>query len=63
MTSYPMKPPSLLNLYILLASIADPIRKLSSVYTRIQSGCAAADRIFYFMDREPKVLDHTLASR
>ncbi len=55
MTSYPMKPESLLNLYILLASIADPIRKLSSVYTRIQSGCAAADRIFYYMDREPKV--------
>ncbi|HEV8059329.1 MAG TPA: ABC transporter ATP-binding protein [Gemmataceae bacterium] len=55
MTSDKMKPESLLNLYILLASIADPIRKLSSVYTRIQSGCAAADRIFYFMDREPKV--------
>jgi subfamily B ATP-binding cassette protein MsbA len=55
MISYPMKPESLFNLYILLASIADPIRKLSSVYTRIQSGCAAADRIFYYMDREPKV--------
>jgi ABC-type multidrug transport system fused ATPase/permease subunit len=55
MTSYPMKPESLLNLYVLLASIADPIRKLSSVYTRIQSGCAAADRIFHYMDREPKV--------
>ena len=55
MTSYEMKPESLFNLYILLASIADPIRKLSSVYTRIQSGCAAADRIFYYMDREPKV--------
>ena len=55
LTSYPMKPESLLNLYVLLASIADPIRKLSSVYTRIQSGCAAADRIFFYMDREPKV--------
>jgi ATP-binding cassette subfamily B protein/subfamily B ATP-binding cassette protein MsbA len=55
MTSYPMRSESLLNLYILLASIADPIRKLSSVYTRIQSGCAAADRIFYYMDREPKI--------
>src|SRR5262249_15626767 len=55
MTSYPMQSESLLSLYILLASIADPIRKLSSVYTRMQSGCAAADRIFFYMDREPKI--------
>lgn len=55
MISYPMKPESLFNLYVLLASIADPIRKLSSVFTKIQSGSAAADRIFYFMDREPKI--------
>lgn len=55
MADYPMEPESLINLYILLASIADPVRKLSSVYTRIQSGCAAADRIYYYMDREPKV--------
>jgi ATP-binding cassette, subfamily B, bacterial MsbA len=55
MTSTRMNPATLLNLYVLLASIADPIRKLSSVYTRIQAGCAAADRIFYFMDREPSI--------
>ncbi len=55
MLSTKMQPATLFNLYILLASIADPIRKLSSVYTRIQAGCAAADRIFYFMDREPSI--------
>ncbi|MCI0684763.1 MAG: ABC transporter ATP-binding protein/permease [Gemmataceae bacterium] len=46
---------SLLQLYALLAAIADPVRKLSSVYTRIQAGWAAADRIFNFMDREPEI--------
>src|SRR5207302_5842028 len=46
---------ALLLLYGLLASIADPVRKLSSVYTRIQSGAAAADRIFAFIDRQPRV--------
>jgi ATP-binding cassette, subfamily B, bacterial MsbA len=46
---------SLLNLYILLAAIADPVRKLSTVFTRIQAAAAASERIFAFMDREPKV--------
>ena len=46
---------SLLQLYVLLAAIADPVRKLSSVFTRIQSACAASDRIFDFVDRRPRV--------
>ena len=46
---------TLLTLYGLLAAIADPVRKLSSVFTRIQSGAAAADRIFAFLDRQPRV--------
>ena len=55
MTQQPLEAASLLQLYILLAAIADPVRKLSSVFTRIQSGCAAADRIFDFVDRRPRV--------
>lgn len=55
MTSQPLEPESLLQLYILLAAIADPVRKLSSVFTRLQSGAAAADRIFAFVDRQPRV--------
>jgi ATP-binding cassette, subfamily B, bacterial MsbA len=55
MTTSPMEPETLLNLYLLLAAIADPVRKLSSVLTRIQSGYAAADRIFAFVDRVPRV--------
>jgi ATP-binding cassette subfamily B protein/subfamily B ATP-binding cassette protein MsbA len=55
MTASPLEAESLLQLYVLLAAIADPVRKLSSVYTRIQSGSAASDRIFQFIDREPEV--------
>jgi ATP-binding cassette subfamily B protein/subfamily B ATP-binding cassette protein MsbA len=50
---------TLLTLYGLLASIADPVRRLSSVSTRMQSGAAAADRIFTFIDRQPRVRSNT----
>ena len=55
MTDKPLEVEQLLQLYAFLAAIADPVRKLSNVYTRIQSGCAAADRIYFFIDQEPKV--------
>jgi ATP-binding cassette subfamily B protein/subfamily B ATP-binding cassette protein MsbA len=53
--SQPMGPEALIQLYVLLAAIADPVRKLSNVYTRLQSGAAAADRIFNFFDLRPRV--------
>ncbi|MBI1831929.1 MAG: ABC transporter ATP-binding protein [Planctomycetes bacterium] len=46
---------TLLQLYALLIAAADPVRRLSNVYTRIQSGMAGADRIFGYMDKEPKI--------
>src|SRR5262249_46829070 len=46
MPSYPLDHETLLMYYALLAAIADPVRKLSSVYTKLQSGAAGADRIF-----------------
>jgi ATP-binding cassette subfamily B protein/subfamily B ATP-binding cassette protein MsbA len=55
MSDKPLEAESLLQLYAFLAAIADPVRKLSSVYTRIQSGAAAADRIFALIDRQPRV--------
>ena len=55
MTGQPMEAAALLTLYGCLAAIADPVRKLSSVYTRIQSAEAAADRIFVALDRQPRV--------
>ena len=59
MLDHPMEPETLMQLYVLLGAIADPVRKLSNVYTRIQSGAAAADRIFKFMDETPKVQANT----
>jgi ATP-binding cassette subfamily B protein/subfamily B ATP-binding cassette protein MsbA len=55
MLNEPMETEALIQLYVLLAAIADPVRKLSNVYTRIQSGAAAADRIFNFYDLKPSV--------
>jgi ATP-binding cassette, subfamily B, bacterial MsbA len=55
MCDRPLESETLLQLYVLLAAIADPVRKLSSVYTRLQSGAAAADRIFHLADRQPHV--------
>lgn len=54
-TSAPLESESLLQLYLLLGAIADPVRKLGSVFTRLQAGGSAADRIFAYLDREPKV--------
>jgi subfamily B ATP-binding cassette protein MsbA len=51
----PLEAETLLQLYVLLAAAADPVRRLSNVYTRIQSGFASADRIFVYMDQEPKI--------
>src|SRR5262245_48196900 len=63
MTQEKLNTASLLQLYALLAAIADPVRKLSNVYNRIQSGAAAADRIFALMDRRPKVQTNPNARR
>jgi ATP-binding cassette, subfamily B, bacterial MsbA len=51
----PLDAEALLSLYIFLGAIADPVRKLSSVFTRIQSASAAADRIFAYIDKQPRI--------
>src|SRR5262249_9745736 len=61
MTAQPLTHERLFQLYALLASIADPVRKLAAVYTRIQSGAAAADRIFGLLDRTPRVTTNASA--
>src|SRR5262249_43495300 len=55
MTSERLEAESLLQLSALLAAIADPVPKLSSVFPPLQPGAAAADRIFAMADRQPKV--------
>jgi ATP-binding cassette subfamily B protein/subfamily B ATP-binding cassette protein MsbA len=63
MTTKGMDAEELLQLYAFLAAIADPVRKLSSVYTRIQSGAAASDRIFNYLDRQPRVQPNSAGRR
>ena len=55
LTDRPLEPAALLTLYMQLIGMADPIRKLSSVYTKLQAAAAACDRVFTAMDRVPQV--------
>jgi ATP-binding cassette subfamily B protein/subfamily B ATP-binding cassette protein MsbA len=55
MTDELMSFETLVQLYVLLAAIADPVRRLSSVFSKVQNGAAAAERIFALFDRVPKV--------
>lgn len=63
MSYNPIEPETLIQLYALLAGMADPIRKLSSVYTKLQSSAAAADRVFAYMDKTPQVLANAAGPR
>lgn len=55
MCAQPLSFETLLQFYVFLAAIADPVRKLSSVYAKLQGAEAAGARIFEVYDREPKV--------
>jgi ATP-binding cassette subfamily B protein/subfamily B ATP-binding cassette protein MsbA len=55
MTAQPLGFATLLQLYAFLVAIADPVRKLTSVYTKIQAAEAAANRIYEVFDRMPMV--------
>jgi ATP-binding cassette, subfamily B, bacterial MsbA len=55
MSQNPIEMETLMQLFALLAATADPVRKLSSVYTKLQSGAAAADRVFAYLDRTAEV--------
>ncbi|MCS6851942.1 MAG: ABC transporter ATP-binding protein/permease [Gemmataceae bacterium] len=51
----PIDAAALVQLYIALAGLSDPARKLSNLYGRLQRTCAAAERIFEYLDRRPQV--------
>ena len=55
MSARPLDWGSLLLFYGLLAGVADPLRKLSDIFSRLQAASAAADRIFCRLDRDPGV--------
>jgi len=55
MCARPLSLSSLLLFYGLLAGVADPLRKLSDVFSRLQRAVAASDRICASLDRKPRV--------
>lgn len=57
MSARPLELPTLLLFYGFLIGAIDPTRKLSDIFTRVQRGAAAADRIYGFLDRQPAVRD------
>jgi len=48
---------AMLTFFALLAGMADPLRKMSDIFSNVQGGFAAADRIFARLDRQPTVRD------
>ncbi|MEI8371229.1 MAG: ABC transporter ATP-binding protein [Planctomycetota bacterium] len=55
LTSRPLDLSSLLLFYGFLFGTADPVRKFSDIFSRLQCGAAASDRIFTRLDREPLI--------
>ncbi|MGW8257694.1 MAG: ABC transporter ATP-binding protein [Thermoguttaceae bacterium] len=57
MCNRPMDYPAMLLFYSLLAGVADPLRKLSDVFSNLQGASAACDRIFDRLERNPSIRD------
>lgn len=55
MCDRPLSLELLLLFYGALAGTADPLRKLSEIFSKLQRGAAAADRIYAMLDREPEI--------
>ena len=55
MSDRPLTLTSLVIFYGWLIGAADPARKLSDIFTRLQAAAAASDRIYAMLDREPKI--------
>lgn len=56
MCSHPLSLSGLFLFYGMLAGVSDPARKLSEVFSRIQRGAAASDRIYQLLDRQPTIV-------
>jgi ATP-binding cassette subfamily B protein/subfamily B ATP-binding cassette protein MsbA len=57
MCERPMSLGQLLLFYSLLAGVSDPARKLTEIFSTLQGACAAADRVYAILDREPSISD------
>lgn len=56
-SSRPLDLGSLVLFYGFLIGASDPARRLTDVFTNIQSACAAADRVYEVIDRKPLIVD------
>lgn len=52
-----MQPGDLVALYLALAGLLDPVRKLSSVNNMVQTSLASAERVFEFIDMTPDIVE------
>lgn len=59
LASEPLELADLSLLYALLAGVFDPIRKLSSVFSKVKRAGAAADRVFELIDLKSQVIEST----
>ncbi len=57
MSDGPLGRADMLTFFFMLAGMADPLRKMSDIFSSLQAGFAAADRIFARLDREPRIRD------
>lgn len=57
----PMSITQLMTLYVLLAGVLDPVRKLSTVFGYIKQGMAGADRVFGLIDMQSIVKEPEIA--
>ena len=55
--SHPLDIAELSLLYVLLAGVIDPMRKLSTSYAKFKRASAAAERVFALLDQTPLVAD------
>jgi len=54
-TSTPLSMSTMMVFFGLLIGASDPVRKLSAVFTAVNSGIAAADLLYPLLDREPSI--------
>jgi len=55
-------PGELTTLYLALAAMLDPVRKLSSVNNLVQTSVASAERVFEFIDMKPDIVESAKAA-
>ncbi len=63
LASEPMSITELLTLYVLLAGVLDPVRKLSSVFGYLRRGMVGAERVFSLVDTPSRVSEPTSPRR